>query len=132
MPPAPLRGGGINIHIILIKILNLYKVEPNKKSVAFLRDNIHKMNHIMYNNLKVSKLDTQLSTKHQNSLVFTKYENRFLIPQSHLLCGGRTVAVELQNRVIPTVAVEILRWPQGHRTANLYVLGWPKNYSAEL
>ena len=36
--------------------------------------------------------------------------------------GGRTVAVELQNRVIPAVAVEILRWPQGHRTANPYVL----------
>ena len=32
------------------------------------------------------------------------------------------VAVELQNRVIPAVAVEILRWPQGHRTANPYVL----------
>ena len=32
-----------------------------------------------------------------------------LIPQSHLLYGGRTVAVELQNRVIPAVAVEILR-----------------------
>ena len=45
-----------------------------------------------------------------------------LIPQSHLLYGGRTVAVELQNRVIPAVAVEILRWPQGHRTANPYVL----------
>ena len=29
------------------------------------------------------------------------------------------VAVELQNRVIPAVAVEIL---QGHRTANPYVL----------
>ena len=29
-----------------------------------------------------------------------------LIPQSHLLYGGRTVAVELQNRVIPAVAVE--------------------------
>ena len=28
------------------------------------------------------------------------------------------MAVELQNRVIPAVAVEILRWPQGHRTAN--------------
>ena len=38
------------------------------------------------------------------------------------LYGGRTVAVELQNRVIPAVAVEILRWPQGHRTANPYVL----------
>ena len=38
-----------------------------------------------------------------------------LIPQSHLLYGGHTVAVELQNRVIPAVAVEILRWPQGHR-----------------
>ena len=24
------------------------------------------------------------------------------------------MAVELQNRVIPAVAVEILRWPQGH------------------
>ena len=45
-----------------------------------------------------------------------------LIPQSHLLYGGRTVAVELQNRVIPAVAVEILRWPQGHLTANPYVL----------
>ena len=45
-----------------------------------------------------------------------------LIPQSHLLYGSRTVAVELQNRVIPAVAVEILRWPQGHRTANPYVL----------
>ena len=45
-----------------------------------------------------------------------------LIPQSHLLYGGRTVAVELQNRVIPAVAVEILRWSQGHRTANPYVL----------
>ena len=33
-----------------------------------------------------------------------------------------TAAVELQNRVIPAVAVEILRWPQGHRTANPYVL----------
>ena len=33
-----------------------------------------------------------------------------------------TVAVELQNRVIPAVAVEILQWPQGHRTANPYVL----------
>ena len=44
------------------------------------------------------------------------------IPQSHLLYGGRTVAVELQNRVIPAVAVEILRWPQGNRTANPYVL----------
>ena len=32
------------------------------------------------------------------------------------------MAVELQNRVIPTVAGEILRWPQGHRTANPYVL----------
>ena len=32
--------------------------------------------------------------------------------QSHLLYGGRTVAVELQNRVIPAVAGEILRWPQ--------------------
>ena len=32
------------------------------------------------------------------------------------------VAVELQNRVIPAVAVEILRWPQGNRTANPYVL----------
>ena len=32
------------------------------------------------------------------------------------------MAVELQNRVIPAVAVEILRWPQGHRTANPYVL----------
>ena len=32
------------------------------------------------------------------------------------------MAVELQNRVIPAVAVEILRWPQGHRTANTYVL----------
>ena len=46
----------------------------------------------------------------------------FLIPQSHLLYGGRTVAIELHNRVIPAVAVEILRWPQGHRTANPYVL----------
>ena len=44
------------------------------------------------------------------------------MPQSHLLYGGRTVVVELQNRVIPAVAVEILRWPQGHRTANSYVL----------
>ena len=35
-----------------------------------------------------------------------------LIPQSHLHYGGRTVAVELQNRVIPAVAVEILRWPR--------------------
>ena len=35
--------------------------------------------------------------------------------------GGRTVAVELQNRVIPAVAVEILRWPQGHHTANPYI-----------
>ena len=34
-----------------------------------------------------------------------------------------TAAVELQNRVIPdAVAVEILRWPQGNRTANPYVL----------
>ena len=33
------------------------------------------------------------------------------MPQSHLLYGGRTVVVELQNRVIPAVAVEILRWP---------------------
>ena len=32
------------------------------------------------------------------------------------------MAVELQNRVIPAVAVEILRWPQSHRTANPYVL----------
>ena len=32
------------------------------------------------------------------------------------------MAVELQNRVIPAVAVVILRWPQGHRTANPYVL----------
>ena len=31
-----------------------------------------------------------------------------VIPQSHLLYGGRTVAVKLQNRVIPAVAVEIL------------------------
>ena len=45
-----------------------------------------------------------------------------VIPQSHLLYGGRTLAVELQNRVIPAVAVEILRWPQGHRTANPCVL----------
>ena len=44
------------------------------------------------------------------------------MPQSHLLYGGRTVVVELQNRVIPAVAVEIMRWPQGHRTANSYVL----------
>ena len=44
------------------------------------------------------------------------------MPQSHLLYGGRTVVVELQNRVIPAVAVEILRLPQGHRTANSYVL----------
>ena len=44
------------------------------------------------------------------------------IPQSHLLYGGRTLAVDLQNRVIPAVAVEILWWPQGHRTANPYVL----------
>ena len=44
------------------------------------------------------------------------------MPQSHLLYGGRTVVVELQNRVIPAVAVENLRWPQGHRTANSYVL----------
>ena len=36
-----------------------------------------------------------------------------LIPQSHLLYGGRTVAVELQNQVIPAVAVEILRPPYG-------------------
>ena len=49
-------------------------------------------------------------------------EKKTLIPQSHLLYGGRTVAVELQNRVIPAVAVEILRWPQGHRMANPYVL----------
>ena len=34
------------------------------------------------------------------------------MPQSHLLYGGRTVVVELQNRVISAVAVEILRWPQ--------------------
>ena len=26
------------------------------------------------------------------------------------------MAIELQNRVIPAVTVEILRWPQGHRT----------------
>ena len=45
-----------------------------------------------------------------------------LMPQSHWLYVGRTVAVELQNPVIPAVAVEILRWPQGHRTANPYVL----------
>ena len=45
-----------------------------------------------------------------------------IIPQSHLLYGGRTVAVELQNRVIPAVAIEILRWPQGHCTVNPYVL----------
>ena len=44
------------------------------------------------------------------------------MPQSHLLYGGRTVVVELQNRVIPAVAVVILRWPQGHRTAYSYVL----------
>ena len=30
-----------------------------------------------------------------------------VMPQSHLLYGGRTVVVELQNRVIPAVAVEI-------------------------
>ena len=36
-----------------------------------------------------------------------------------LLYGGRTVAVELQNRVIHAVAVEIMRWPQ---TANPCVL----------
>ena len=46
----------------------------------------------------------------------------YIIPQSHHLYGGRTVAVDLQNRVIPAVAVEFLRWPQGHRTANPYVL----------
>ena len=51
----------------------------------------------------------------------TKHSTQSLIPQSHLLYGGRTLAVELQNRVIPAVAVEILRWPQGHRTANPYV-----------
>ena len=33
----------------------------------------------------------------------TEVEGR-LIPQSHLLYGGRTVAIELQNRVIPAVA----------------------------
>ena len=43
------------------------------------------------------------------------------IPQSQSTAAG-TVAVELQNLVIPAVAVEILRWPQGHRTANPYVL----------
>ena len=53
---------------------------------------------------------------------FRSYYLSNLIPQSHLLYGGRTVAVELQNRVIPAVAVQILRWPQGHRTANPYVL----------
>ena len=53
----------------------------------------------------------------------------FIIPQSHLLYGGRRVAVELQNRVIPAVAVEILRWPQGHRTANPYVLYLSHIYS---
>ena len=44
------------------------------------------------------------------------------MPQSHHLYGGRTVAVDLQNRVIPAVAVEFLWWPQGHRTANPCVL----------
>ena len=43
----------------------------------------------------------------QNTLVA---RFKLLIPQSHLLYGGRTVAVEIQ------------RWPQGHRTANPYVL----------
>ena len=51
---------------------------------------------------------------HNNELVSSPTmpsSTRFaiLIPQSHLLDGGRTVVVELQNRVIPAVAVEILR-----------------------
>ena len=55
-------------------------------------------------------------------LLLWKTKPAWIMPQSHLLYGGRTVVVELQNRVIPAVAVEILRWPQGHRTANSYVL----------
>ena len=54
--------------------------------------------------------------------MFNHLKHLTLMPQSHHLYGGRTVAVDLQNRVIPAVAVEFLRWPQGHRTANPYVL----------
>ena len=56
-----------------------------------------------------------------------------LVPQSHLLYGGRTLAVELQNRVIPAVAVEILRRATVRRIPIFYrPQGWPQNYSAEL
>ena len=56
------------------------------------------------------------------SMIIKSDSQLVMMPQSHWLYGGRTVAVELQNRVIPAVAVEILRWSQGHRTANPYVL----------
>ena len=65
-----------------------------------------------------SSMPTYFCSQTKNCLKFFI----ILIPQSHLLYGGRTVAVELQNRVIPAVAVEILRWPQDRRTANPYVL----------
>ena len=47
---------------------------------------------------------------YKNLTITSASAGKLLIPQSHLLYGGRTVAVELQNRVIPAVAVEILRW----------------------
>ena len=45
-----------------------------------------------------------------------------VIPQSHLLYGGRMVAVELQNRVIPAVAVEFCGGRRATVTVNPYVL----------
>ena len=50
------------------------------------------------------------------------FDDYTVMPQSHLLYGGRTVVVELKNRVIPAVAVEILRRriPMFYRPQ-----GWP-------
>ena len=57
-----------------------------------------------------------------------------LSTRSGPLCGGRTVAVELQNPVIPAVAVEILRPAATVRRILMSYMpqGWPYNYSAEL
>ena len=44
---------------------------------------------------------------------------RVLIPQSHLLYGGRTAAVETKNQDISTAAAEFLRPPYGRHTAIL-------------
>ena len=41
-----------------------------------------------------------------------------VMPQSHLLYGGRTASVGTQNREKPAAAVENLRRPQGLPTAH--------------